>query len=97
MAVPLKGLGSMGVVGSNVSTVLTTGSPAFGLFMLPPLSRKTLNDCANLVSRNSRSPTAVSAPGVPVAATEGGGELLLPLPHPTRRREVKIQDNLPTT
>ena len=57
---PLKGLGSMNVVGSNASTVSTTGSPAFGLFTLGfgLLSGKTLNDCANLVSRNSRSPTA---------------------------------------
>ena len=35
--------------------------------------------------------------GVPVAATEGGGELLLPPLHPTRRREMKIKNDVRTT
>lgn len=72
---PLKGPGLMepgtGDPGMVVSTVSTTGSPAFGSFTLPLLSKNTLKACANLVSRNSRSPTACSAPGVPAACALG--------------------------
>src|SRR5215467_8283442 len=76
IAVPLNGPGSIGAPGVTVSTVSTTGSPAFGSLTSPPASRKALKACANLVSRNSRSPTACSALAVPAVA--GGPELMLP-------------------
>src|SRR5262249_8996188 len=64
----LKGPGSIGAPGVTVSTVSTIGSPAFGSLTSPPASRKALKLCANLVSRNSRSPIACSAPAVPAVA-----------------------------
>src|SRR5262245_15785664 len=69
---PLNGA-SLVIGAPNVSTESTTGSPAFGSFKLPPASRKALKVCANLVSIKRRSPTACSAPGVPVAWAVGGG------------------------
>src|SRR5574337_1310856 len=69
MDVPVNG---PGVIGRPVvSTVLTTVSSAFGLLRSPPLSRNTLNACAKRVSRNSRSPTACSAPAVPADRDPG--------------------------
>src|SRR6478735_2353120 len=71
--IPVKGASE--VIGApNVSTESTTGSPAFGSLTSPPLSKNALNAWANRVSMNKRSPTACSAPGVPVAAAVAGVE-----------------------
>jgi hypothetical protein len=85
-------------MGPVVSERFMTGSPAGRMsFTFPPKSRYALKNWAKRVSTNGRSPTEPSAPGVPVAATEAGAGLLLPPPHPTRRREVKIKSDVPTT
>src|SRR5689334_24930536 len=86
---PLNGPGLIGA--PKVSRELTTPSPTLGLLTLPPLSMKALNACANRVSRNRRSPTSSSAPGVPGARAIGGDELSAPeqATRPMRKRREK--------
>jgi len=82
--------------GSVVSAVAATGSPAFGWLRFPPLSTKTLNAWAKRVSRNRRSPTEASAPGVPVSLTDAGVAPPLLAPHPARSRAMQTHGALST-
>src|SRR4030095_12661472 len=94
---PLKAAAA--VIGAPVvSTESTTGSPAFGSLTSPPASKNALNACANRVSMNNRSPTACSAPGVPVVtAVAGAGGV--PLEHPAATvvisKNVEVDKNGP--